>query len=257
LAAWLLSGSRFSWRFYLLCAGATLLYTGGMFLNDVVDESFDRRYRPERPIVAGLITSRRVWFLTLLLLVIGEGILVGLGRPTAFFSSLLVFAIIFYDIVHKRTSLAPILMAACRFLLYFVAGSVENNVSVKSVLPQATALAFYIVGLSYIARVESTRGFRVGWSVALLFAPAVVALCYAGKPLLALLGPLIVQCGWTLWCLTSGRLPWPVLIPRGVGGLLAGIALVDCVAVAGRGFSVVFVLLFLVALLLQRVAPAT
>ena len=49
-AASLLAGGTSGSRLALLCLGATLLYTGGMFLNDAVDQVFDRQYRPERPI---------------------------------------------------------------------------------------------------------------------------------------------------------------------------------------------------------------
>jgi len=43
LAAWLLGGGGPAKYFAQLLAGTTLLYTGGMFLNDAVDADFDRR----------------------------------------------------------------------------------------------------------------------------------------------------------------------------------------------------------------------
>src|SRR5438552_468570 len=48
LAAWLLAGGGLSRRLGILCAAASLLYTGGMFLNDAFDVEFDRKYRTER-----------------------------------------------------------------------------------------------------------------------------------------------------------------------------------------------------------------
>src|SRR6266853_1629535 len=79
LAGWLL-GRGGPWdRFALLCLGATLLYTGGMFLNDAVDEEFDRRYRPERPIASGRITGCTVWVLSCIWLVIGWLVFLRLG----------------------------------------------------------------------------------------------------------------------------------------------------------------------------------
>ena len=42
----------------LLCLGSTLLYVGGMFLNDVCDSKFDAEFRRERPIVTGTISRQ-------------------------------------------------------------------------------------------------------------------------------------------------------------------------------------------------------
>src|SRR5258707_12171009 len=70
LAAWLLGGGGAWSRFAVVCLGATLLYTGGMFLNDAVDEAFDRRFRPERPIVSGRISARTVWVLSCIWLLV-------------------------------------------------------------------------------------------------------------------------------------------------------------------------------------------
>src|SRR5690349_13824581 len=90
LAAWLLGGAT-SWnRFIVLCVAATLLYTGGMFLNDAVDVAFDRRYRPERPIPSGKIGAPTVWVFASIWLVAGWAVFLTLGRlPTLFASVLL------------------------------------------------------------------------------------------------------------------------------------------------------------------------
>src|SRR5947209_12640498 len=68
LAAWLIAGAAPMKSFALLIAGATCLYSGGMFLNDAVDASFDRQFRPERPIPLGRISRGAVlvWSLSLL-----------------------------------------------------------------------------------------------------------------------------------------------------------------------------------------------
>lgn len=257
LAAWLLCGGGLWDRFDLLCLGATLLYTGGMFLNDAVDERFDRRYRPERPIPSGRIGSRTVWILSCLLLLAGWGTLASLGSAAAIVAAILLVAIVFYDLVHKRTALAPFLMAACRFLLYVLAASVLNRSRNPAVLWWGGALGAYIVGLSFLARGESTGGVALRWSTVLLFAPALVTLVEPPvQPGNRWLG-LLVQIGWTLWCLAGPKPRWLASIPQGVSGLLAGIALVDLVAASGYGVPGIFLGLFVLALLLQRIAPAT
>src|SRR5262249_24995011 len=141
LAAWLLGGAGPWKRFAALCFGATLLYTGGMFLNDAVDESFERRYRPERPIVSGRIASRTVWILSFVWLVAGSITFFFLGKSSPWFAPLLALAIVIYDIFHKRTNLAPLLMGACRFLLYLLAASVSSFPLNASVLWRGAALA--------------------------------------------------------------------------------------------------------------------
>ena len=45
------------WKLPLMLLSVSLLYTGGMFLNDAFDEEYDRLRRPERPIPSGKITS--------------------------------------------------------------------------------------------------------------------------------------------------------------------------------------------------------
>src|SRR3954452_796413 len=62
LAAWLLGGGGKNWdRFALVCSGATLLYIGGMYLNDAFDANFDAQHRRERPIPSGRIPLGWVW----------------------------------------------------------------------------------------------------------------------------------------------------------------------------------------------------
>ena len=258
LAAWLLAGGR-SWsRFILVGLGATLLYTGGMFLNDAFDQDFDRRYRPERPIVSGLVSPKTVWALSLAWLGIGWAIFLWLGTASAAMAFLLVAAIVLYDWMHKRTVLSPVLMACCRFLLYLLAGVAAGGGRDTALLWCAGALAAYIVGLSYLARGESTGLRFCRWTLVLLFVPAVVALFLPTSiRTLTFVTVAAVQVGWTLWCLWKEKSGMLLALPRGVAGLLAGIAFVDWLAVAGYGSAGAFLLLFGAALTLQRVAPAT
>src|SRR5829696_10188827 len=74
LAGWLLGGGGDWRRFMLLCAGATLLYVGGMYLNDAFDAEFDSQHRRERPIPSGAIKLGTVWRIGIALLVAGVGL---------------------------------------------------------------------------------------------------------------------------------------------------------------------------------------
>ncbi len=168
LAAWLLNSGQAWNNFYVLTFGATLLYIGGMFLNDAFDEGFDRQFRKERPIPSGQITTRAVWWIGSTLLLLGWLLLSLTGKSAAIISPLLVGAIILYDAVHKRTVFAPLLMAACRFLLYVVAASATMRAVSDVVVWRGLALAAYITGLSYLARSESAQGITRRWPLLLL-----------------------------------------------------------------------------------------
>jgi 4-hydroxybenzoate polyprenyltransferase len=259
LAAWLLNGGG-SWIvFLLLCCGATLLYVGGMFLNDAFDAGFDRQFRPERPIPSGQIAERDVWWIGGEMVFFGWLLLFLLGNTVALLALLLVAAIILYDAVHKRTEAAPLLMALCRLLLYLVAGAATFQSLREPVIWHGLALAAYIVGLSFLARSESGQGRVTLFPMLFLIAPLVVNLWVnPSRNVLSWLACAALL-AWLIWC---GR----DLIGRGnphvgrtVAGLLAGIVLVDCSAVPQltAGVAVIFVGLFFLALLLQQKIPAT
>ena len=113
-------------RFLALCLGASLLYVGGMYLNDAFDTAFDRQHRRERPIPSGAIGEKWVCGLGLAWLVAGMACIVWLSqinRATAILGVLLIGMILLYDAVHKAFTLSPVLMAMCRLLLVLMAAS--------------------------------------------------------------------------------------------------------------------------------------
>jgi 4-hydroxybenzoate polyprenyltransferase len=222
-----------------------------MFFNDAFDVEFDRQHRPERPIPSGQIHPRTVWLLGGLLIGLGWLCFLVLGAGPALWASALAVAIVLYDAVHKHTALAPILMCGCRFLLYLVAASAVPLAPGASVLWRAVALAGYVAGLSFWA-----RGSAAVWPVLLLLWPLAVALWVGSWGTLTLVVWLVLA-GWMVWCLRGAYRRNRRDFGRGVAGLLAGIVLVDWLAAAGSGPVVVFPVLFALALLLQRVAPAT
>jgi 4-hydroxybenzoate polyprenyltransferase len=259
LAAWLLAGGSPSSRFGILCSGASLLYTGGMFLNDAFDVEFDRKYRTERPIPCGQISLHWVWGIGLACLLLGWLLIFGLGQTAAEFAAALVACILVYDAIHKRTAFAPFLMAGCRFLLYLVAAaSVQTELS-GLLFWRAGALAAYILGISYLARGESAPIPVKAWPVALLFLPMIlgIALNPLGSHVQWVVAAVIA--GWVLWCLRGPLLKARKPLASAVPGLLAGIVFVDWLA-TGVGFSTtacVFFAFFALALALQHIAPAS
>ena len=256
LAAWLLGGGGPWPRFACLCFGATALYIAGMFLNDAFDADFDRQFRPERPIPAGLIQARTVWTAGLGLLMLGWGMLWPLGGMPFGVGAALAVCIVLYDAIHKQTLLAPILMAACRLLLYILAGCSAQGGFNRILIASGLAVAIYICGISYLARGESVQGAAPPWAVGLLFAPSIVGLTVRDVRSSFLLASAI-QVAWVIWCLRGAWARPKRHLSDGVAGLLAGIVLVDMLAAPSFALPVAFLALFCLALLLQRVAPAT
>lgn len=260
LAAWLLGGGGEPVRLIWLCIGTTFLYVGGMFLNDAFDADFDRQHRAERPIPSGTISPAEVWLLGFGWISLGLVSLFPLGRTTAVLSLILAGCIIVYDAIHKIIALAPLLMAGCRFFLYLVAASAGaagvTGISVWSGL----ALASYIVGLSYLARRERTRGGLDHWPLLLLGAPIFLALLVDAGPyqrnglLLS-----VTVAGWICWCLRHIFWKPERNISYTVSGLLAGIVLTDLLATGADTvtLSAAFLLFFVAARILQRFIPAT
>jgi hypothetical protein len=237
----------------LLCLGGTLLYTGGMFLNDVCDVDFDAEFRHERPIVSGALSRRAAIIAAAGLFVVGVALVTRINGRSGMFSVGLTMLIIVYDWTHKRSRTGPLLMAGCRLLLYLTAASAGLAGITPRALFFAAALGVYVAGLSYLARGESrpTAISRIFWL--LLFAPVVTALALNHSVATALCSlPLILCIGWAMMSTREH-------IGRAVGLLLAGIVLVDLIAIATNSLPMIAgcLGLFGVTLLFQKFIPAT
>lgn len=231
-----------------------------MFLNDACDVHFDTQHRTERPIPSGAISVRSVWLLSVILLSCGVVLLAALGKSTALIALGLLVCIVAYDLIHKRTALAPLLMAGCRLLLYLAAGSAALGGISVNLLWCGGALAAYIIGLSFIARREAQNVKPNLLVLPLFVAPLLsgcVGLTFPNAHVVFFL--CVAFIGWVIWSLWHMIKGGPPAIGRGVSALLAGIVLVDMLAVQGCGGAMllVFVLLFVSALILQRKIPAT
>jgi 4-hydroxybenzoate polyprenyltransferase len=257
---WLAGGGADDLALAGLLVGGSSLYVGGMYLNDFCDAEFDREYRAERPIPAGAISRRAVGIAATLWFAAGLALLASLGQATAEVAIFLLCGIVFYDFTHKKIEWAPHVMAACRLLLYLLAAMAAGGVISAPVLIPAIALAAYVLGITYLARGESRPGKTARWSLQLLAVPAVYALVLNAVQLSeAVLFFLLVFAGWLAWLIVPLLRKTNPSIGRAVAGLLAGIVLVDVLAVAPiLGFHAAWLfVLFALALCLQRVIPAT
>lgn len=154
--------------FALLLVASASLYLSGMVFNDVFDRKVDAAERPSRPIPSGRISTQKAATLGGLLMLAGVGAAQTVGMQSLIVASLLVVAILGYDMLLKNTFLAPLMMGICRFLNVMLGASAvarEINLWVKPQLRIAAALGLFIVGLTWFARMEakdSHRGHLIG-----------------------------------------------------------------------------------------------
>lgn len=260
LAAWVLAGGGPWSAFYWLCGGAACLYLGGMFLNDAFDAQFDRLHRPERPIPRGMIHIQTVWALGFGLLGLGWLILAFLSATTAALALSLALAILLYNAVHKLMKEGALVMALCRALLYLVAASATEQGVNGLTIWSALVLGSYVAGLSFLATWESFPSRPPLWPATLMFPPLFLAfLINPGSYRWNALVLGLALCAWTGRNVWLARWALHHQVRQAVGGLLAGIILVDWLAVADQAFQLgpVFIVLFVAALLLQQITPAS
>jgi len=259
LCGWLLGGGGSEMTLLLLIVGSSLVYTGGMYLNDAFDAAFDRQYRRERPIPSQRISEVLVWEIGGTLLAGGGLMLAFLGWDTAVLSLLLVLSVLVYDAVHKAVAFSPAIMAACRFLLFLAAAS-AGDVGINGLaLWSALALAGWILGLSYVARRESAGGPMRLWPLLALLLPLGLAFLVndgSFRPRVWVMGAALLT--WMVICLRHAVGTRQRNVGRTVSGLLAGICLVDLLAIPLDSAAIIAcVAAFGMALLAQRFIPAT
>lgn len=222
-----------------LLASLTLFYTGGMFLNDAFDHGFDREFRPERPIPAGLIALQEVFGAGYAQLALGIVLLAlpdwwrGLPpRPEPLLGGVaLALLITYYNYRHKADAFSPLIMALCRAMIYVIAAKSVAGVLGAHTFWGIVVLLGYLIGLTYVAKQENLKAVRNLWPLAFLAAPFV----YAAPAALHggwVAGVWAVFLAWVLHALsfilrTEGR-----NIPRCVISLIAGISLLDALLIA-------------------------
>lgn len=258
-AAWLLAGGEWAdARLYWLIFAGSLLYTGGMILNDAADVKFDREHRKERPIPAGEVSLAAAWTVGLGMMVLGAFLAFAKGWAHPLVIAGLVACILFYDLYHKPWAGSVVVMGACRALLVLMAASAlvldrawdatgdlitpAFRLGLESLqflarenLIQAFVLGCYVVGITMAARSEhKERGPKaMGRVLAVVLLSAPVIASAAKFPVFAGWDALVyIGLGWLLSVPVGFIAKSGPSIGRGVGWLLAGIPMVDALAVA-------------------------
>ena len=263
IAGWLLAGGGDIGKILNLCFGVSCLYIGGMYMNDACDVGFDKIYRPERPIPSGKIKERTVWLISFTLLALGVVSVSHISKGTAFISELLLGVIVLYNTVHKHISFSPVIVGICRLLLYPLGATVGSGFLEGYVLWGGIVLALYVIGFSYIAKYEDIAGYFLNSSIVLIFVPIGLDLIVNDEGYR--IRCIIIAVGVIVYLIMSIRhlsTQKPADTQKAVSMLIAGIILIDILAISGIStnlahYLTVFVFLFVLTLILQKFVPAT
>jgi hypothetical protein len=254
-------------RLAILLLSLSLFYIGGMFLNDAFDSGFDSRARPERPIPSGEVSAGQVYGMGFGMLAAGIALLGWIGYAFEPFTQwrpvlagvALAAAIVFYNWHHKENPLGPLVMGACRFLVYLSAGLAVAAVLPVDVYVAAAVLLCYLIGLTYAAKKEHLGTLDNFWPLAFLLIPVLYGIYLSlSQPVASL--PLLAFIGWMVFAVNLLRRRAKGDVPRAVVSLIAGIALLDATILAGFGNWALAALAFgafFLTLILQRWVAGT
>jgi len=263
----------FSPQFLYLLIGASSLYVAGMIFNDLWDYEWDRRHRPERPLVTGAVAKLSAQIASMGLL-IGGTIFIIFGAIPAVRSYvtilvvLLVGLILIYNRWHKGVAWAPYVMGLCRFMLPLIgcAASGAASVSSPSLILFLHALTLWIltVSVTFLARdevrVTRHRSLKDKWLYGIPL-PLMLILPWNVWTVFFVLG-------YGLWIWTSNRRhPLPAGVAGRVADRLSAFPFIDALLVSSlwaiRAPSVVMTALGFVAvcwilnLLSRKYIPAS
>ena len=225
--------------FLFLLAGASLIYAGGCTLNDAIDQNFDARCNPLRPIPSGLISASSVWTLGILEMGLGAWAMIEGAQCSPKWIILLLLSVFLYNWLHKRWVGSFALMGGCRFFLWMGAASAGNLTHVTpQTLLWGLVLGAYVMGISLYAREES-RERKNPKSIAIFFLLAPPLTSLAGLILWNNLDPIRIflinliglLAAWIAFCsILEMKTLNKESFKTGISRLLAGICAIDAIA---------------------------
>lgn len=156
LAAGLLSGGAFSLpTIFLLLIALSMMYCGGMAMNDCIDSVVDAAHRTSRPIPSGRVTVSEGKFTYFLLFASAMAVFWAAGGFPALVAGLfLLILILAYNLSHNRTVLAVVPMAGSRFMIYIITGLAFSDAVTVPLVSLAIVQFAYILLLTLVARLE-------------------------------------------------------------------------------------------------------
>lgn len=212
---------------------SSLLYVGGMALNDLLDRHIDAEERPQRPIPSGAVSVLEVRLFTAFCFVTPVAMIATLVPKALPFVLALVTAIVLYDVLHKKWFGSLFFMGLCRSFVYLLAASVTWNTveatsHVGGVSIFAVLIALYIVGLTIVAQKEVSGGlgYRRGLAVAMIFLPFLAFVLVPPRDIVWTVPAGFILVIWLARSAQFLRMDPPKVVPA-VLGWLAGISLLD------------------------------
>lgn len=246
----------------LSCVASVCFYAAGMVTNDLADIEEDRRDRPERPLPSGRIDWQHARLAAFVLALIG-----GICASNVTLALVLMWAIVAYNFVLKKTFLGPLNMGFCRGCnLMLGAGALGFNNPI--VWWAALTIMIYITGVTLIARDEVATSNRmtllpgIGFIAAALLS-LVCMIIYMNVALTPAIISSILLVGWLslmlLFLVKAYTLHTPATVQSAVKfGILSLVVLETIHTTLAVGLPGLLVLLLLVpALLLGKVIYST
>src|SRR5262249_43059182 len=167
---------------------------------------------------------------------------------------ILIGFIVLYDTWHKTNPLSPLVMAACRLMVYVTAFVAFAWPPTPLLVIAGGLLVVHLIGLTAIAKSEARPTVIGYWPAALLSLPPLYFVTQV--PILA-----VGEGAWVGYCLRFVYGRAERRIGAAIARLIAGISLVDLLVLAAVGASPLMLALALFAfgltLLLQRYVEGT
>ena len=243
----------------------SMMYIGGMFLNDAFDARWDKNHNNPRPIMLGHISAQRVWLIGSSLMVFSVLLIGSLYWQLQennnhlapyqqyyglFAAILLAMTIIAYNAWHKIFAHSAVLMGACRLGVYLIAALLLAQLTWQVSLA-ALSLLLYIAGLTYLARYEHINRVSALWPLLLLCSPAMFAL-FSGYDSFYFWLFLIIFLVWVASRLRYLLGTEATDVKACIGGLLAAIPLLDGLMLASIKAIIPSLLCLIVFLIIPR-----
>jgi 4-hydroxybenzoate polyprenyltransferase len=244
IAGWLIAGGEWpaGSRAALLALASACLYGGGAALNDWRDASADAAQRRNRPIPSGRVSRHEAGVLAAALLSVGVALAAGAGGRPGAISLALVAAIVLYDVILKRTPVAPGFMGVCRGLNLLMGLSLGPSFTPTLAAAPVGLMWLYVTALTLFARREGVESRRreliaggIGVVAAVLAVGALPFLGWGGRAGAAGAAVILAGC-LALRAGAAVRRPSPATVQRAVTSLVLGIVLLDaCLVWAALG----------------------
>lgn len=134
-----------------LVGSSSLIYLGGMALNDVADHDIDAVERPHRPIPSGRISLRTASRIAHLMILGGVALAGVAGKKSLAVAVPLAASVYAYDLTLKDHPSAPASMATCRVLDVLQGASTGR---IRDALPGAAIIGTHTAMLSTVSGKE-------------------------------------------------------------------------------------------------------